>query len=133
MEIKKEVSDDIILFCSNNKDIKQNLEFDINLWNKNIGNYNRIEFPSINIDDIKKRAKKLNYTITEEDNKILNNTLFCDSNSRFFENILMHYSKYKMSIYFPHEIKAKDNIISIFLDKKQKQLSILDFNTCIHI
>ena len=64
MENKKEVSDDIILFCLNNKDIKQNLEFDINLWNKNIGNYNRIEFPSINIDDIKKRAKKLNYTIT---------------------------------------------------------------------
>ena len=46
---------------------------------------------------------------------------------KFLENRLMHYSNKKMSIYYPHVIKTKNDITSIFLDENQKKLSIYDF------
>ena len=39
----------------------------------------------------------------------------------------MHYSNNKMSIYYPHVIKTKNDITSIFLIENRKKLFIYNF------
>jgi hypothetical protein len=95
--------------------------------NYNIGAYDKIYFPSISIENVKERARIVNYALTKEDNEILENTKNCKSDFKFLENRLMHYSNNKMSNYYPHVIKTKNDITSIFLTENQKKLSIYDF------
>ena len=110
-----------------NEDINQNADFILKLVDYNIGAYDKIYFPSISIENVKERARIVNYALTKEDNEILDNTKNCKSDFKFLENRLMHYSNNKMSIYYPHVIKTKNDITSIFLIENQKKLSIYDF------
>ena len=126
-DINYESQIDITLFSLKNEDINQKIDFILKLVDYNIGVYDKIDFPSISIENIKERARLLNYALTKEDNEILDNTKNCKSDSKFLENRLMHYSNNKMSIYYPHVIKTKNDITSIFLDENQKKLSIYDF------
>ena len=110
-----------------NDDTNKKVDFILKLLKNYIGAYDKIDFPSISIENIKQRAKIVNYVLTKEDNEILDNTKNYQSESKFLENRLMLYSNDKMSIYYPHMIKTTNNITSIFLDENQKKLSIFDF------
>ena len=96
----------ITLFSLKNEDINQKVDFILKLMNCNIGVYDKIYFPSLSIENIKERARIVNYVLTKEDNEILENTKNCKSDFKFLENRLMHYSNSKMSIYYPHVIKT---------------------------
>ena len=126
-DISYESQFDITLFSLKNEDINQKVDFIYKLMKYNIGTYDKIDFPSISIENIKERARILKYVLTNEDNEILDNTKNCKSDLKFLENRLMHYSNNKMSIYYPHVIKTKNDITSIFLTENQKKLSIYDF------
>ena len=83
-----------------NEDINQKVDFILKLMNYNIGAYDKIYFPSISIENIKERARIVNYALTKEDNEILENAKNFKSDFKFLENRLMHYSNNKMSIYY---------------------------------
>ena len=126
-DISYESQFDITLFSLKNEDINQKVDFIYKLMKYNIGTYDKIDFPSISIENIKERARILKYVLTNEDNEILDNTKNCKSDLKFLENRLMHYSNNKISIYYYHVIKTKNDITSIFLTENQKKLSIYDF------
>ena len=101
------------------------------LFKLNAGNFEFIKFPTISYDVIMKRIETINYNTTLEDNELINiikNFNFTSFNGNKFDydnNIF--YSQNKMSLYLPHILKEKKNIISIFLNKEQKKYSIFDF------
>ena len=118
--------------------VKQNINNNINLSRneKSLSNrklsLNEIIFvnklkiiPNIN-DFIREKANEINYKLTTEDNEILDNNNF-DKNKNIFFNEYMFYSGDKISIYSPHILKGKKNVLSILLPEKEKKLNILDF------
>ena len=102
------------------KVILDKYDIESNLYNEKVGLF----------ENIQKRIEILKFTLTKEDNKILDNfkkfSSFFDQDI-FVMNENIFYSKYKMSIYSPHILKEKNNITSIFLDENQRKLSIYDF------
>ena len=117
-------------FDKKNELEKYNIEF--NLYNANVGIFQKINFPSISIDNIKNRIEILKYTLTEDDKKILDdfnklNFVSSSINDIFVFHKNIFYSQNKMSLYLPHILKDKKDITSIFLNENQKQLSIYDF------
>ena len=78
-DISYESEFDITLFSLKNEDINQKADFILKLVDYNIGAYDKIYFPSISIENVKERARIVNYALTKEDNEILDNTKNCKS------------------------------------------------------
>ena len=114
------------------KNVVEQYNIAYNLYNEKIGLYQKIKFPLISNEDIEKRIKILDYSLTEEDKKIKDNFKKLNFASPQIKDIFVFhkgifYSQNKMSLYLPHILKNKKNIASIFLNENQKKLSIYDF------
>ena len=129
-----EKRDNIILYYINNINLneeKKKKQLLVDLYKLKAGNFEFIKFPTISYDVIMKRIETLNYNVTLKDNeliKIIKNFNFTSFNGNKFDydnNIF--YSQNKMSLYLPHILKEKKDIISIFLNDEQKNYSIFDF------
>ena len=129
-----EKRDNIILYYITNINLneeKKKRQLLVDLFKLNAGNFEFIKFPTISYDVIMKRIETVNYNTTLEDNeliKIIKNFNFTSFNGNKFDydnNIF--YSQNKMSLYLPHILKKKKDIISIFLNEEQKKYSIFDF------
>jgi len=84
-----------------------------------------LEIPEITYKMIEQKIKNIKYEKTEEDKKLLNdyesnNTLEC----MIYYNKYMFYSKNKISLFTPHIIRARKNIMSLFLPE---ELNLSDF------
>ena len=112
----------------NNTNLSKNKIFktikDLNI--NNLLDENRLkDIPDIN-EFIRNKAKNLNYNLSSEDNKLLNDNNY-NKNKNIFFNEYMLYSKERISIYSPHILKMEKNIKSILLPEKEKKLNLLDF------
>ena len=87
-------------------------------------NYTRI--PDIK-QRILKKIKESNITLNKEENEILNGDKY-DKHQIVYHNSYMFYSKDTISLYAPHILKGKNNIISILLPEKEKLLKLSDFH-----
>ena len=110
-----------------NIELSKNKKFktikDLNI-NEILDKYRLLFIPDIN-KLIRDKAKKINYKLNEDDNKILCDNNY-DKNKTIFFNEYLFYSKDRVSIYSPHILKSKKNITSIFLLEKEK-FDLLDF------
>ena len=110
-----------------NIELSKNKKFktikDLNI-NEILDKYRLLFIPDIN-KLIRDKAKKINYKLNEDDNKILCDNNY-DKNKTIFFNEYLFYSKDRVSIYSPHILKSKKNVTSIFLLEKEK-LDLLDF------
>ena len=83
----------------------------------------------ITIDDIKNKCKEKKYALTEEDASILKDMENLENNDNTeYYNEYMFFKANKKSIYVPHILKSKSNILSIFID--DKKLLTSDFQIC---
>ena len=94
-----------------------------------------LEVPKITYENIEQKIKNAKYQNTEEDNILLKdyeykynynskNSKYYNNNSFLHFNDYMFYSKNNISLFTPHIIRAKKNIISLFLPNK---LNLSDF------
>ena len=120
---KKNDNENINNYQDNQNNI---IEKDNKFIKEDLFNFNKIK----EIKDLKNiiinKAKEKNYNLTEDDKKILDVNDY-DKDKNVFYNEYMFYSKERISIYNPHIIKEKNNIISILLPENEKQLNLSDF------
>ena len=112
---------DIIIYITTNKDIK----FVEKLNKNNAVAFKDLKIPEITYEMIEKKIKNVKYKWTEEDIKVLKD---CENNSnlkyQIYYNKYMFYSQNKISLFTPHIIRTKKNIISLFFTER---LNLSDF------
>jgi len=115
---------------SNNKNIEGNNINQINMQdnsNNNIiiflpdyksdMNFRYIYFPDIR-NKILIIAKNCNYHLTKEEERVLFDDFYIQSNDTIFINEYLFYSPYRISLYAPHIIRGRNDIVSLLLPKK---------------
>jgi len=115
---------------SNNKNIEGNNINQINMQdnsNNNIiiflpdyksdMNFRYIYFPDIR-NKILIIAKNCNYHLTKEEERVLFDDFYIMSNDTIFINEYLFYSPCRISLYAPHIIRGRNDIVSLLLPKK---------------
>ena len=114
--------EEIIIYVTTNTDI----EFIEKLNEINAVLFKDIEIPEITYEMIEQKIKNAKYEKTEEDNMQLLENYENNSNIKYhiYFNQYMFYSQNKISLFTPHIIRTKKNLMSLFFSEK---LNLSDF------
>ena len=88
------------------------------MFNNTITDLNNLKLPDITKNIIDKVKEKFGREITDEEKKLLNGDDINQDNKIYF-NKYMFYSSNKISLYFPHILKEKNDITSILLSNEK--------------